>query len=713
MMLGPPDERTPPMTPQLALRVALVGGVALLLFAVIFFRLWFLQVLTGSQYVAQAQSNVVQHIPVAAPRGEIVDSAGAPLVQSVQVPSIQIAPRSLPAQVILDGSLKLPVSIPAKDYPLFNKLARLIGLPTNPHRCTYRVYWSKGPVEYHTQLATIPCRVAMSVAQAPYANVSIKTNVPTYIQDYIAERQTNYPGVLYQDTYIRKYALGNAGSQVFGTLGQVSQQELKYYKGAVSGDVVGQTGLESQYNQFLQGVNGTEGVKVDSQGQFEGYAAGAKPTWGDTLKLSLNSRLQQVGQRALAESIAANSAKGADAGSFIAMDPQTGQIYAMGSAPTYNPSRVATPKEHAYLYNPQNQFPLLNRAIQTALPDGSTFKVITATAALQSGNWSLSDSYDDTGKYCFQGGLCLQNAGGAINGSLDLVNAIRVSDDVFFYNLGDRMNGPVTRNALYAINYPKAWPLQDWANRFGIGRYTGVDLPGESQGEIASPKLLRALWRQERQCDTATGLYKGRRKHPALLNQYGNGIVSGGCGIASAQTWSIGDNVETGVGQFDDLVTPAQLAVVYAAIENGGKIVTPHLGEEIESPTGRHVQKLDPGIRRNLHINPSYLAAIQQGLEEAANDPGGTSSDVMGNFPLHVYGKTGTAELGNSSSSPEDAWYACYVPATETSKPIVIVVNVDKGGFGDVAAAPVARQILSQWFLGKPGTFTSGSSPDL
>ncbi len=307
--------------------------------------------------------------------------------------------------MILDGSLKLPVSIPAKDYPLFNKLARLIGLPTNPHRCTYRVYWSKGPVEYHTQLATIPCRVAMSVAQAPYANVSIKTNVPTYIQDYIAERQTNYPGVLYQDTYIRKYALGNAGAQIFGTLGQVSQQELKYYKGAVSGDVVGQTGLEAQYNQYLQGVNGTEGVKVDSQGQFEGYAAGAKPTWGDTLKLSLNSRLQQVGQRALAESIAANSAKGADAGSFIAMDPQTGQIYAMGSAPTYNPSRVATPKEHAYLYNPHNQFPLLNRAIQTALPDGSTFKVITATAALESGNWSLSDSYDDTGKYCFQGGL--------------------------------------------------------------------------------------------------------------------------------------------------------------------------------------------------------------------------------------------------------------------------------------------------------------------
>jgi penicillin-binding protein 2 len=293
------------------------------------------------------------------------------------------------------------------------------------------------------------------------------------------------------------------------------------------------------------------------------------------------------------------------------------------------------------------------------------------------------------------------------------VNAIRVSDDVFFYNLGDRMDGPVSRNELYAVDYPKAWPLQEWANRFGIGRYTGIDVPGESKGEIASPKLLRALWTQERQCDTATGLYKGRHKHPAVLNQYGNGIVSGGCGIASAQTWSIGDNVETGVGQFDDEVTPAQLAVVYSAIENGGKIVTPHLGQDIESPTGTPVQKLDPGIRRNLHIDPAYLSAIQQGLEEAANDAGGTSADVMGDFPLHVYGKTGTAELGNSADSPEDAWYACYVPASETSKPIVVVVNVYKGGFGDVAAAPVARQILSQWFLGKTGPFKSGVSTDL
>ncbi len=242
----------------------------------------------------------------------------------------------------LDGALPLPVPIPTKDDAVFHRLAKLIGMSTKPRPCSYLVFWSKGPHRYHTRLTPIACRVAKSVAQSPYANVSIKTNVPTYIQDYVAEQPTLYPGVLYQDTYARKYALGDAGAQIFGTLGQVSKPELKVYKGVTLGDIVGQSGLEAQYNQYLQGVNGSEGVRVNSQNQFEGYAAGTSPTPGDTLKLSLNAKLEQVGQRSLAESIAANSAKGADAGSFIAMDPQNGQIYAMGSAPTYNPSKEST-----------------------------------------------------------------------------------------------------------------------------------------------------------------------------------------------------------------------------------------------------------------------------------------------------------------------------------------------------------------------------------
>src|SRR5581483_4938552 len=148
-------------------------------------------------------------------------------------------------------------------------------------------------------------------------------------------------------------------------------------------------------------------------------------------------------------------------------------------------------------------------------------------------------------------------------------------------------------------------------------------------------------------------------------------------------------------------------AVAYSAIANGGTIVRPHVGMQVDSPDGNVVQNFQPAAVRHLHINPLYLDTIRQGLREAASAPGGTSVDVMGNFPQQVYGKTGTAQYNGQS---DYAWYACFVPATATTKPITVVVTVEQGGFGDVAAAPVARQILSQWFYGKPGPYVAGSS---
>jgi penicillin-binding protein 2 len=702
-MIGPLDERTPPMTPQLALRVAIVGCCALVMFAVIFFRLWFLQVLSGSQYVAQAQGNIVRDIAVAAPRGEIVDSSGTPLVESVLVPAVLIAPQSLPTPYSLN-SKNFPYQ-PASDYVLYDKLASVLGMSTKASSCKFDVYYSGHKVtKWNVRLAPIPCLVAKGVAASQYADITIKTDVSSNIQDYLAERQSEFHGVISnQEVSIRKYPLGQAGAQVFGTLGPISSKELytKPYKGIEAGNIVGQSGLEAGYNWALQGVNGEERVKVNSDNQFEGYLKNKTPKTGDTLELSLNARLEQVGQSALEHSMSVNGGTG---GSFIAMDPQNGQVYAMGSAPSFNPGFFTHPvTQQAYnkLTGKNSGDPLVNRAIDGPLPDGSTFKVITATAALESGVWSLSDTYDDDAKFCFTGGLCLQNSGGAHYGVLGLEQALEVSDDEFFYNLGQKLN-------FNPYAHPNGGELQQWARKFGIGRTTGIDLPNEANGEIGSPELLLQLWKQELQCEHGTGLYAGHPRHPAVIVQ--DTVMSGGCGIASAKYWTVGDNVETGVGQFDDQVTPTQLAVVYSAIENGGTIVTPHLGNAIESPTGAIIQKLDPGSRGRLDIDPAYLLAIQEGLHLAATGPGGTSTDVMGNFPKPVYGKTGTAELGDSASSPEDAWYACYVPASATSKPIVVVVNVDKGGFGDVAAAPVAREILSQWFLGKPGPYTEGSS---
>ena len=253
------------------------------------------------------------------------------------------------------------------------------------------------------------------------------------------------------------------------------------------------------------------------------------------------------------------------------------------------------------------------------------------------------DTYDDTGQFCLDG-QCRRNAGGAANGVLDLVNAIRVSDDVFFYNLGALTNADPTP-------HPNGGALQQWARAFGIGRPTGIDLGGEAAGNLPTPNWRNHVNGLEAECDTATGPFKGKPKH-----------APGGCGIADGtnRPWSIGDNINLAVGQGDVQVTPLQLATAYSAIANGGTVVRPHLGLDVQEPDGTILQRIDPPPSRHLNINPIYLDAIRQGLHDAAQTAGGTSDDVMGNFPQQVYGKTGTAQYNGQQ---DYSWYVCFVPS--------------------------------------------------
>ncbi|HEX8975102.1 MAG TPA: penicillin-binding protein 2 [Solirubrobacteraceae bacterium] len=666
------------MTPQLALRVAVVGSFALAMFAIIFFRLWFLQVLSGDQYLAQARGNRTREIAIAPARGEILDRNGAVLVSSTKALVVQISPPDLPKS-------------PQAQAALFRRLAHVIGMSTRPGRCRYAL----GPSVVVSRLAPIPCQVQQQLGLLPYADVNLK-EVDRFVQYYLAERQSQFPGVQVTSISVPGYPQKTLAAQLLGTVGRLTPQEvtMKAYRGISPNSIVGQSGLEGWYDRYLRGTQGYENVQVDALGRATGVNSRTNPIAGHNLALSLDARLQQVGQQALATSIASNP--GATAGAFVAMNPVDGQVYALGSMPSFDPTvftRTLSESTYRSLTNPNGGDPLLNRAIQSAGPTGSTFKPITATAALQSGAWSTGDIFNDTGQYCISG-QCRHNAGNAVDGPLDLVGAIRVSSDDFFYNLGTRTN-------VDPYQHPGGGPLDQWAHMFGIGRPTGIDLPGEDIGTLPTPR-----WRQQRnnletQCDRATGPFKGKPKHPP-----------GGCGIADGtnRPWSVGDNENLAVGQGDVQATPLQLAVVYAALANGGTIVRPHIGLDVQNPDGTVLQKIDPAPARHVPINPFYLETIRQGLRAAASQSGGTSADVMGSFPEQVYGKTGTAQY---NGQPDYSWYACFVPPSATSKPIVVVVHVERGGFGDVAAAPVARQILSQWFFGKPGPYKSGSSATL
>jgi penicillin-binding protein 2 len=717
-MPDPIDERRSPMTPQLALRVAIVGSVVLALFAILFFRLWFLQVLTGSQYVAQAQVNKTRSVRIAAERGEILDRNDDVLVSSTKALAVQIVPTELPVEMSITN-IRHP---PHADTVVFRRLAHVLHMKTKLHRCKIAA-----PTQNHPRLSPIACDVAQQLSLSPYAYVTVRPKVSKYIQYYIAERQDQYRGIQVLQTSIPGYPHGDLAAQVLGYVGQISPPELKggAYQGAKQGDIVGQAGLEASYDQFLRGTDGKDKVQVNAQGLPTGLSKTIAPVPGHNLQTSLDLRLQRVGQQSLAESVATHGGAG---GAFVAMNPDNGEIYAMGSNPSFDPS-VFSPaistKNYKRLTSASSNYPLLNRAIQSVGPTGSTFKPITATAALQSGEWSVDQTYDDTGKFCVGTGAaqeCRQNSGGAANGVVNLVQAIRVSDDVFFYNLGARLNpaDPYT--------HPNGGPLQQWARNFGISRNPGIDLPDAAKGTLPDQSWRARLNRLESECERSVGPYRyvdkqgatSSKKHPGYHRKPKQPITAdgtGGCGIAdgSDRPWSVGDSINLAVGQGDVQVSPLQLARVYSALANGGKLVTPHIGLNVENADGTVLQKVGPSRReRNLHINPLYLGAIDQGLHEAAQTSGGTSDDVMGNFPRQVYGKTGTAQYFNAENVETDyAWYSCFVPATATSKPIEVTVWVEKGGFGDQAAAPVARQILSQWFLSKPGPFLSGSSTTL
>ena len=683
------QEERPSMSPQLARRVAIVGTLTLAIFAILFFRLWFLQVLSSDQYANAASKNFVRNVEVASARGEILDSSGKILASSQPAYAVEISPPSLPVP-LTSSNLAHP---PQADAGLYNRLAGVLGISTRRQKCPVGIMTSAGHVQHYVfHISQIACDVVKEYVQLPYATATVATDITPPQLFYLSERQAELPGVSVQKIYQRTYPLNDIAAQVLGSVGRINGTEVKEpeYRGINQNDIVGQSGLEASYNRYLQGIDGANHVKVDALGNFVGYLAQKPPVAGDNLKISLDTSLQNVGQQALQESI--NSNYPANGGAFLAMNPDNGEVYAMGSLPTYNANIFnggpISESTYEQLNNAASNYPLINRAIQSVGPTGSTFKPITSTAALESGAWTVSDVFDDTGQYCFSG-QCRHNAGMAVDGALDLENALKVSSDDFFYNLGVLTNNPA----------PDGGALQHWAHLYGIGRKTGIDLADELPGNLPSPKWRTAIDQVELNCE---------KKHHVPPSEYFQPNVS--CGIADGRPWSAGDNENLAVGQGDVQVSPLQLAVAYSAIANGGAIVRPHLGLDVQAPDGTVLRAFNPPKERHLNIDPLYLETIRAGLRAAASQPGGTSADVFQNFPEQVYGKTGTAQYNGQQ---DYAWYACFVPSSATSKPIVVVVTVEQGGFGAVGAAPVARQILSQWFFGNKGSYVAGSSKTL
>jgi penicillin-binding protein 2 len=601
-----PDDR-PRAGSRLSLRIAVLGGVAVALFAVLFFRLWNLQVLSGSEYLAEAKNNRTREYRVVAPRGHILDRDGNVLVDNRTSLALQLNTQKLPQD-------------PRAERAELVQLGKLA----------------------HMSLRKVRRTIREQEEVAAGAPVTLRRDVGYDLVYYLEENQRRFPGVTEQRVFVRSYPDGSRAAHVLGSVGEVSEDELKepIYKSLVPGDEIGKGGVEYTYDRYLRGRPGLTRIQVNALGQPTpgGQLVSERPVPGDNLKLSIDPDVQAAGESALA---------GYGRGAFVTMNVHSGEILGLGSSPTYEPSVFTHPLSQAKvdeLYHDEVAAPLLDRATAGLYPTGSTFKLITAMAALEGGFITPQETIEDGGSITV-GGQPFSNAGGEAYGSVDLVNALRVSSDVYFYELGLKM---------WDTN-----ELQRWAHMLGIGRPSGLDLPEQEEGLVPSKQWRDQLFRE------------GNTDRP----------------------WSAGDNIQLATGQGDLQTNPLQMAIAYATVANGGTVVTPHVGMEIEDAAGRVLKEFAPKPQRHIHVDPTFRDAILAGLHEAAQAPGGTSYGIFGGFPVPVAGKTGTAErVGQADQS----WYLVLAPYPDPR--IVTAVTVEEGGFGAEAAAPVALRILEAYF---------------
>jgi len=633
------------LTPQLALRVAVLGFLALALFAILFLRLWALQVLSGERYLAQANDNRVRTLRLEAPRGAILDRNGRVLVTNTPGTRLELWPSDLPKTW-------------AAQLAELRKISYVTGVPTK---------------DIVAELA--------KHGNDPLTPIVVQRGIKPQQYYYLVEHQDEFPGVRLPASYLRKYPYQSLAAQVLGYVGQISPEDYKSLKkkGYLATDSIGQSGIERTYDTYLRGKDGSAQLTVDSRGRPKTAAVTIQSSApGETLRLTLDADLQRAAEKALRDGIriAHSSSEGAysNGGAFVAMDPRNGAILAMASNPTYKPSLFSgrkNVKKLAPLLNPkvaaEDNYPALNRAIQVGYPPGSTFKPVTAIAAMQAHLVSPNTPLLCSPTYAAYG-QTFHNWTPLIDQWVDLRTALAMSCDTYFYRLGDDF---------FKLPSDRGHLLQGWANRLGLGETTGLDIGGEIPGLMPTPE-----WRRQ-----------------TFSAKKGYGEID--------RIWKPGYSIQLAIGQGDLLVTPLQMTRFYALIANGGKLVTPHLAEDVEQSGSngqplRVLRRFGAQPPQQVNVDPAALQYVRLGLEEATHASIGTSSGVFGNFKVDIAGKTGSAEkFVHVPGSPNaiklnQSWWCGYGPFNAPT--IVVCAMIENGGHGGTAAAPAALEVFEKFF---------------
>ena len=626
-------------------------------------RLWYIQVMNSTAFTKLAAANQTRDVIVPAVRGQILDDVGNRLVTNQTALVVSVDMMTLSQQ-------------PGGAGPVLHRLAALLGMP-------YKLLAEK------TRLCTVgvpqPCW-----AGSPYQPIPVDQNVSAQVALQVMEEQNKYAGVTAQVQPVTDYPQpgGANPAQVLGYLQPITPQEIKSRHLPVTGfsgvDLVGQAGLEAQYDSQLRGKTGTQVVSVNAAGDVTGTVGQTEPVNGDDLVTSLNSNVQVVAQNALDAAVAKSQSEGNNPKQAAAVVmTTTGRVVAMASYPNYDPSVWTggiSQQEFNYLFGSGSGEPVVNWTTMGQWAPGSTWKV-TSTAAAVANGYSLDSTYDCPASVSI-GGHNFINDGNPGEGQMTLSEALIQSCDTVFYNLGyDMYLGDDTNaNDVTSPNAP-VQKMQKMELAWGFGQDSGIDLPEENPGSVPTREWLYYYWKDNAHTGqdwckygNANGSYVQQIEYQDCY--YGNVWVPGQAAIAA-------------IGQGYVSVTPLQLANAYVALANGGTLYSPRIGEALISPSGKVAQQINPPVVRHLPVSSYTLSYIRNALAGVVTQ--GTAAGAFGGFPLNqvcVAGKTGTAEVYGSQAS---SVFASFAPCGNPK--YVVVVMVPDSGYGADVAAPAVRQI--------------------
>ena len=671
---------------QINLRFNIITILAYIIGIILIAQLFNLQVVNGETYREQSNTRLSRVTSIEAARGSIVDRSGNELAGVRTEYSIELFKTNIDNEELNNTILRLvnllneyqvsytdsfPIKINPFEFTISddnlakwkkdNKLDENIGAEEAFYIFKDKYDITQQNVEDIRKIVSIRYKIT-TIGYSATKSITIAEDVSEEIVAQISERNSEFPGISISADAIRTYLKGSLAAHVIGYTGKINEDEYNANKDRYdSDDIIGRTGIEYVFEDYLKGEDGEKQVDTSIDGTITGEYVTEEAQAGSDVILTIDSNLQQTAETALENCINKIKSGGfsetynAEGGAVVLMDVNTGDVLATASYPTYEPEwfvgGIST--EHWNYLNTNEAHPQLNKAIQAAYEPGSIFKMVTAIAGLETGAITTKEKINDTGIYKryndYQPKCWYYTTYHRGHGYLDVTQALQHSCNYFFYEAGNRMGiDNITKYALH----------------FGLGKKTGIELPSETAGTVASRE--------------------------------------------GKETWNPGETLISAIGQGDNNYTPMQIAKYISTIANGGTLVEPTIIKSIVKSNGEEVSKeeIENYVNEKLEIEESddgiqisdeSINVAKEGMRMATSEAGGTAYSIFKNFPVEVAGKTGSAEAGTDENNNDivDAWFVCFAPYEKPE--VAVVVLIENGGHGNYAAE-VARDVLTQYF---------------